>query len=94
MAETHFTWLASLPENQSILLAEPVTGRTNQIRIHASHVAHPIVGDTGYGLEASEGPEMVTGEHELCLHAWSLNLEYPQGQRTTFKTDPPRWANP
>ncbi|MEE2961028.1 MAG: RluA family pseudouridine synthase [Myxococcota bacterium] len=91
-ALTHFTWVASLPKNESILMAQPVTGRTNQIRIHANHVGHPIVGDTGYGLEANDAPEMVTGKHKLCLHAWCLSLEYPRGKIATFRLPAPGWV--
>jgi 23S rRNA pseudouridine1911/1915/1917 synthase len=31
---------------------EPVTGRTNQLRIHCAYIGHPIVGDTVYGSES------------------------------------------
>ena len=37
----------------ALLAAVPYTGRTHQIRIHASHVGHPVVGDKLYG----PGPE-------------------------------------
>lgn len=43
---------------------EPVTGRTNQLRIHCAHIGHPIVGDKLYG---TAGPRMY-------LHARSLSL--------------------
>ncbi len=46
---------------------EPVTGRTNQLRIHCAHIGHPIVGDPAYG-----GPEA----QRLCLHAASLGFRH------------------
>jgi tRNA pseudouridine32 synthase/23S rRNA pseudouridine746 synthase len=48
-----FTWLAM----------EPVTGRTHQLRVHASAMGWPIVGDNIYG----NGPRF--GEPRLHLHA-------------------------
>ncbi len=35
----------------SMLEAEPVTGRTHQIRAHLAHIGHPIAGDTRYGAK-------------------------------------------
>jgi 23S rRNA-/tRNA-specific pseudouridylate synthase len=32
----------------SELVLEPVTGKTNQLRVHLAHVGHPIVGDKKY----------------------------------------------
>jgi len=52
---------------------EPVTGRTNQLRIHCVHVGHPIVGDPLYG-KSGDG---------LRLHARVLEIH---GQR--FESEP------
>jgi 23S rRNA pseudouridine1911/1915/1917 synthase len=52
---------------------EPVTGRTNQLRIHCAHVGHPIVGDEWYGASVAEG--------RLCLHAARLAFNHPTGGR-------------
>lgn len=51
-AETHFRVLRKI-ENANgpfaLVEAQPVTGRTHQIRLHASHAGHPVVGDKIYG---------------------------------------------
>jgi 23S rRNA pseudouridine1911/1915/1917 synthase len=47
---------------------EPVTGRTNQLRIHCSHVGHPVVGDEWYAAEVFP---------RLCLHAARLAFHHP-----------------
>ena len=49
---------------------EPVTGRTNQLRIHCAHLGHPIVGDEWYGARSAE-------ETRLCLHAARLAFHHP-----------------
>jgi 23S rRNA pseudouridine1911/1915/1917 synthase len=53
---------------RTLVELEPVTGRTNQLRIHCAHVGHSIVGDRLYGGE----------EHaRLCLHAARLAFRHP-----------------
>lgn len=34
----------------ALLEAEPVTGRTHQIRVHIAHAGHPVLGDKIYGI--------------------------------------------
>ena len=52
----------------TLLELEPVTGRTNQLRIHCASIGHPIVGDVSRG-----GREFA----RLCLHAWKLSFKHP-----------------
>jgi 23S rRNA pseudouridine1911/1915/1917 synthase len=52
----------------TLVALEPVTGRTNQLRIHCAHAGHPIVGDEWYAPEG--GPR-------LCLHAARLSFRHP-----------------
>jgi 23S rRNA pseudouridine1911/1915/1917 synthase len=61
-------WARERFDDSTLLELEPVTGRTNQLRIHAAHIGHPILGDTSRG----------GGEHtRLCLHAWRLGFRHP-----------------
>ncbi len=53
---------------RTLLELEPVTGRTNQLRIHCEHLGHPIVGDVKRGGEPFK---------RLCLHAWKLGFRHP-----------------
>jgi tRNA pseudouridine32 synthase/23S rRNA pseudouridine746 synthase len=50
------------------VLAEPLTGRTHQIRAHLSHAGAPILGDEAYG-----GPKA----DRLYLHAHVVRLPWP-----------------
>jgi 23S rRNA-/tRNA-specific pseudouridylate synthase len=60
-----------------LLELEPVTGRTNQLRIHCAEIKHPIVGDALYG-----GREFA----RLCLHAQKLGFFHPNGGWLEFET--------
>ncbi len=55
--------------------AEPVTGRTNQIRIHCAAIGHPLLGDTAYG-----GPPA----GRLFLHSRQLAFSRPDGTRVSI----------
>lgn len=52
VARTSFTVLQRFArgvEKFALVEARPLTGRTHQIRVHLSHVGHPVVGDKIYG---------------------------------------------
>jgi 23S rRNA pseudouridine1911/1915/1917 synthase len=53
---------------RTLVELEPVTGRTNQLRIHCAHAGHAIVGDTLYSGEPHA---------RLCLHASRLAFRHP-----------------
>lgn len=64
-------------ENATLLELEPITGRTNQLRLHLAHVSHPIIGDDKYG-----GREFA----RLCLHAFKLSFYHPtENRRMSFE---------
>lgn len=74
-AETRFRVLKR-GTTSALVEAIPVTGRTNQIRIHAAAAGYPIKGDSTYhGVLADR----------LYLHAWTITLPYPAATaRTTI----------
>jgi 23S rRNA pseudouridine1911/1915/1917 synthase len=61
----------------TLLDLEPVTGRTNQLRIHCAAIGHPIVGDVRRG-----GREYA----RLCLHAYSLSFRHPESREQMLFT--------
>jgi 23S rRNA pseudouridine1911/1915/1917 synthase len=70
----------------SLLSCELETGRTHQIRVHLSHIGHPLMGDRVYGphfkTKASHlGPKSQAALAALgrqALHAYLLTLEHPK----------------
>jgi 23S rRNA pseudouridine1911/1915/1917 synthase len=66
---------------RTLVELEPVTGRTNQLRIHCAHVGHAVVGDRLYAGE----------EHtRLCLHAARLAFRHPAtNEPVEFVSAPP-----
>ena len=75
---THFEVLATNGEF-SLLLAEPVTGRTHQIRVHCAQSGHPVVGDSKYGdLEKNKAARKL-GYRRMMLHAWRLEIPVEDG---------------
>lgn len=59
-------------EECTLLNASPITGRTHQLRVHFSHIGHPIIGDGLYG-KTSDGSDF----HRLALHCGSLKFTHP-----------------
>lgn len=69
-------------DNQTLVYFYPITGRTHQLRVHASHelgLKTPIVGDDLYGIKANR----------LHLHAESLTFIHPiTKEEVTIKVSP------
>ena len=66
-SETRFRVLQR-KQDTTLVELEPVTGRTNQLRIHCASIGHPIIGDKERGGDASR---------KLCLHATKLGFRHP-----------------
>lgn len=76
--------VSSSKEEMSLVEAEPMTGRTHQIRIHFASIGHPVVGDKLYGKK-----EMPVGLKRQFLHAESLEFSPPTGGRIKVAADLP-----
>lgn len=67
-------------EKYSLVELRPRTGRTHQLRVHMSYIGTPIVGDRVYGGDPAD---------RLYLHAHSLEVTIPGGERKVFTADVP-----
>ncbi len=77
------------------------TGRTHQIRVHLSHLGHPVIGDADYGgrEKALSGIfdqyrpralEILKVIDRQALHAYKLSLRHPSsGLEMTFESELP-----
>ena len=79
-ATTHYEVLTEFT-GYSHLKLRLETGRTHQIRVHLSHLGHPILGDDVYGT-AYKGIE---GQ---CLHAGKIGFIHPIKQEYMEFTSP------
>lgn len=78
-AETQFTVDKKLSGDggeYSLLTARPKTGRTHQIRVHFSHVNHPVVSDPIYGGKHTYQRDKVWCPR-LFLHAKKITIQEP-----------------
>lgn len=64
----------------TLVEAKPKTGRTHQIRVHAHHAGHAIIGDDKYGDDAINKKYRQQGCKRLFLHASALNFVLPRSQ--------------
>ena len=86
-AVTHFSTVATASYKLAWLALMPLTGRTHQIRAHASAIGTPIVGDGKYGgVNAHPGGEIA---RRLHLHARSIDIAHPDGGRFFIEADLP-----
>jgi 23S rRNA pseudouridine1911/1915/1917 synthase len=82
----------------ALLRAELETGRTHQVRVHCTHLGHPLLGDPLYGRrrarELGPLPEPVAAAVKQlpgqALHAGWLHFDHPRdGRLMEFAVEPP-----
>lgn len=88
-AHTIFRRLQSFPDF-TVLEAELKTGRTHQIRVHASHLGFPIAGDDKYGDFDLNKRLARQGLKRMFLHAAKLVFAHPiSGERMQIEAPLP-----
>ncbi len=89
-AVTHYEVIESFGDI-SYLKLRLETGRTHQIRVHMSHLGHPLLGDEVYAstktLFEKKHPTLFCGQ---MLHAKRLTFNHPRtGERMEFECELP-----
>ena len=79
-AETAFRRL-KVYKTATLVEAQPKTGRTHQIRVHAKWLGHPIVGDERYDETESVNLFKANGFNRLMLHAHQLTFKHPETEQ-------------
>ncbi len=77
-SETRFQVLERF-KAATLLAAEPVTGRTHQIRVHAQFVGCPLAGDSKYTSDEDNRAFRERGLKRLFLHSASVRCTLPDG---------------
>jgi 23S rRNA pseudouridine1911/1915/1917 synthase len=76
-------WIVEHFPQHALVEAEPVTGRTHQIRIHLAFIGHPIVGDRVYGFRKQRLPLP-----RQFLHATRIAFTLPGSGQPVELTSP------
>ena len=85
LAITHYKVVEAW-KHFSVVSVEPVTGRTNQIRIQFAQIGHPLVGDRKYSIALDYRLKF----RRTALHAQALEWIHPVTKQNIYvKTDLP-----
>ena len=93
-ALTRYKVIERFGEAVSLVECKLATGRTHQIRVHMTHIGHPIVGDTTYGRAPArklkslsmDAAQAISRAKRQLLHAATLGFRHP-ASRTVMTFD-------
>ena len=94
-AHTRFRVLRRFADGTTLLEVCPLTGRTNQIRVHLWQLGLPICGEQTYlpGRQLGTAQTHAVNDPPLCLHSWRVTLTHPRSrERVSFSASTPKWA--
>ena len=75
---TEFIVIERYGKRATLLEAVLHTGRTHQIRVHAAHAGHPVIGDEKYGDAVANTQMRELGLRRMFLHAHSCGFTWPE----------------
>ena len=95
-AETRFQKISEFNDGTSLIQCRPMTGRTNQIRLHLWNSGFPIQGDPVFLPSHQFGSKQTldVGSPPMCLHASQIVFEHPRSkQPVSIQTESPSWCS-
>ncbi|NOZ64946.1 MAG: RluA family pseudouridine synthase [Alphaproteobacteria bacterium] len=90
--------LKRLAPSLSLVECRLETGRTHQVRVHMSHIRHPLVGDPFYGKSgpiqsknfSAPAQQAINDFKRQALHAYVIGFRHPTtGEDLTFEAETP-----
>lgn len=73
----------------TLVAAEPITGRTHQIRVHAQFVGCPLAGDSKYTPDEVNAEFRSLGLKRLFLHSAEVRCTLPDGREVAVRAPLP-----
>lgn len=97
-AITHYQILEIFGLTAALVECELETGRTHQIRVHMSHIGHPVIGDAIYGKRPrhvaqslDDEVQKLLAEDRHMLHAYEIHFIHPTThEEMEFEVDLPQ----
>ncbi len=81
--------ITNLYQGFTLIECKPKTGRTHQIRVHLTHLHHPLVGDNVYGSARKIRLDQVWCPRQF-LHAAEIIFKHPRsGEEMTVRAELP-----
>lgn len=88
-AVTQYNVIDNIGDKYALVAANPLTGRTHQIRAHLEYLGTPIYGDDKYfGSERCKNSLIA---HKLHLHAYKIDLSSVYGRKMVICAELPNY---
>lgn len=101
-ARTHYTVVQRFGIRAALVECRLETGRTHQIRVHCTHIRHPLIGDPQYGRTSAARLDGLTPQSAAfirqfprqALHASVIGFDHPSsGERLRIECELPNDIN-
>jgi 23S rRNA pseudouridine1911/1915/1917 synthase len=77
--------------DRSLVAAQPITGRPDQIRIHLAACGAPLVGDPLFGVGGLPIDSVRPGDGGYFLHSAGISVQHPSSGRRLKLRSLPNW---
>lgn len=84
ITETHYETIKQYKHDYSLIKIFPITGKLHQIRIHLTHIGHPIAHDIKYGNKSFNEDASKKQLNRLFLHAKSIKFTCPISKKDFY----------